>query len=294
MFDHILWRFLVRGDWIEPEDALSAIIETWQFFWGDEERAGYYWAIDADERQIGTRVLLESGMDARNLAALYYGSRLTQQNRWNDHRLALRDICRGLLARPPFPLSSDLLMNCSSLVAEVEPLDPPSPSRIVDEIVALSKFDTRANFLRTIEMRYGYPDFSCRFGKVDVNRDGQRSRVDCLKITAHDAISGQDIAARIAREWMRFEPLDYYRIEQPAEDGKSTKRLFLYDARDGYAIYWDKDLDGRPVELDSCADVSVPSGTMPWISFEISARRADIAMTERLKTVKPEQRVVGA
>ena len=247
IFSHILWRLFAK-DWVEPEFVLESLLQTWGFFWGSDGQTGYFTELQEGQQAQVLQWIREYHADAELLAALYYGAHLTRTERWEDLRFALRDFWRALLCHPPFNVTAEILEETWHILVRLIPYEPPPPTGIVDELAHLAQFETRGSFLRALEERYGYPRGSCAFTKQTVWREPLRREdiVHCLVIGAANALPSKEVAIAMLQGWMRFEGLDYYRINNPPGG-----RVLYYEALEQKGMYWAKDRGDQPSELGS-------------------------------------------
>ena len=238
IFVHILWR-LFSKDWVEPEFVVDSLLQTWTFFWGGSSEAGLFRGLDEDQQALVRRLIQgDQHSDAVLMAALYYSARLTRIERWEECRFALRDFWRETLCRPPFEVTAEILEGTWRVVASVIPYEPPLPTAIVEELVHLAEFESPNSFLRALEERHHLPRGACEFKTQPVYREPlQRSdRIKCLVVSAGDGLPDAGVAVAMLREWMRFEDLDYYRIQDSA-----SARLLYYEGLEQKGLYWTRD-----------------------------------------------------
>lgn len=237
IFNHILWRLFFK-EWVEPEFLVDSLLDTWAFFWGNESQEGYFRRL-AEEQQTQALQFIQGDQhsDSVTLAALYISAHVARLERWADRSLALRDLWRELLRHPPFEIDADVLEQTCHIVSHLFPYQPPLPSAIVKELNRLASFETRSSFLRAFEQRHNYPRGSCAFDKQTVWRQSldRDDRVDCLMLQAQDALLDRDTAIALLQGWVRFEKLDYYRIQ-----ARSTDNLAYFDIHDQAGLFWDK------------------------------------------------------
>lgn len=250
IFSHVLWRLLAK-DWVEHEFVLESFLMMWHFFWGDAERAGYFQTLAPEQQTQVLEWLHQEYAEATMLAAQYDAAYLTRQKGWQDLRFALRDFWRDWLLSQPFAITTDILEITWHIVVNAFPYDPPRPTAIVDELAALTKFETRDSLLLAIEAAYGYPRLSCTFDPVKVLQRAQS--IACLTIRVPDALASKDIAFAILGLCMWAEDLDYYRIHHP-----ETGRLLFYDVLRRDCVYNAKDR-GEMVEFRE-----PPALPLPW------------------------------
>jgi len=252
IFAHILWRLFAK-DWVEPEFVVESLLQAWKFFWGKDRQTGYYTQLDEEQQAQTLQWVREYHADAELLAALHYSARLTRIERWENLRFVLRDFWRAMLCHPPFDVTPEILEETWCIVARLIPYEPPPPTVIVDELTHLVQFETRDNFLRSLEERYHYPGGTCAFESTKVRRASldEPVGVTCLVIRDDGALPDRDEAIGILQEWMRFEDLDYYRIACP--DCNRVRRMLFYEVLDREGVYWARDQGDVPLELGPIA-----------------------------------------
>jgi len=251
IFNHILWR-LFSKDWVEPESVIDFLLQTWSFLWGDNSRAGYFQQLDEEQQtQVLQLIRGDHHSDAVLVAALYYSARLTRIGCWEQQRFSLRDFWRRMLCHPPFEITPETLEEAWYIMVSVIPYEPPLPTAIVEELVRLAAFETDDSFLRKLEERYHYPPGCCRFDDrgVSVRRASfvDSVVVDCLVVSAEDALPNLDAAIALLQEWMRFGNLDYYRISSPDRNG--SRKIVFYEVSDSAGVYWARDRGENPLEF---------------------------------------------
>ncbi len=251
IFSHILWRLFAK-DWVEPEFVIESLLQTWGFFWGNNEQAGYFKELDLEQQTQVCQWVRDYHADAELLAALYYSAYLTHIEQLQELRFALRDFWREFLRHPPLEITAEMLEETWRIVGHLFPYQPPRPTTILDELTRLAQFETPRSILHAIEKRHRFPNGTCSFKSQSVWREPlQRSdHVKCLFISADKALKNKAAAVAVLRDWMRFESLDYYRVHAPAGE-----RLLYYEGLVQQGLYWTK--EWGEMELDCI----VPSST---------------------------------
>jgi hypothetical protein len=271
IFSHILWRLFAK-DWIEPDYLIDSLLEMWQVFWGDHPGEGYFGKMDADKKSLAVEFLQEHKSDSLLLAALFNSAYLTRIKHWDDQRIKLRDFWRYLLEFQPFEWRPDSLEGAWFYLGNLFTYDPPNPTRIVQELEDLARYETLNTFLRSIEMALNYPENCCQFKKERVFREflDDIVSVDCILIACPDGIATQGEAIAILQMWQEFYRLPYYRIAS-----MDRKRLCWFDAEAGEGLYYVKPTP--PVEFKE-----IPKKTpSPW---EVSLERLN-ALAEELSVI---------
>ncbi|PDW05101.1 hypothetical protein [Candidatus Viridilinea mediisalina] len=238
IFSHILWRLWVK-DWLDYNFMVDAFTRTWHAFWGDADDPGCLTTASTESRdQIGT-ILREHHTVATLLASLFDSARWMHTWGWHAQRLALRDFWRVLLTRHAGLITTEVLEQTWHALADAYPQTTPLPAEIVADLAELADFETSGSFLRALESRHGFPAGSCQFERVEVYREplDRTAPVNCLVIAVHNALRSADEAVSLVGEWMRFQPLDYYRIVAPTSH--KAERVVLYEVREHEGLLWD-------------------------------------------------------
>ncbi|HEY4034990.1 MAG TPA: hypothetical protein VGL94_13605 [Ktedonobacteraceae bacterium] len=251
IFTHLLWRLLAK-DWVEQMFVIDTLLQSWNFFWGDEAQLGYFCQLSTDQQEQVLQLVQDNHNDASTFAAFFYAAAVATTGRAERQMFALRNSWRELLLLMPFSLRPQLLIETQRLLAQLLPYDSPSPIAIVSSLARLARFDTRTNFLRHLEAPSRYPPGSCMIEKHRVSRHMQEQAtwVDCLVVHAPEALSDQETAIALLQEWMEAEEIDYYRITTTSHnDPKGKTRLIFYDVLEQKGRYWVQDQGGKGHEL---------------------------------------------
>lgn len=269
IFTHLLWKFFAK-DWVEPEFILDAFVETWSMFWGDEEHLGYFHQLLSEEQLQALQQLEEYSNGSVFLAAFYYGAQLATHEHWEKYLFLLRDCWRAFLCKSPFPLVPSLLTNAQHLLSQLLPYDPPSAVQIVDQLVLLAQFETRANFLRKLEASGPYPVDSFAFIKENI----VRGTVDCLQVRVPEMLATKEAAVALLQEWMSFERLDYYRIAAEKR-GNSPAPLIFYQVSNQRGKYSTREPGKQAQDLEA-----IPLPARDWDSSLAKLRTLAIQLAQ--------------
>lgn len=238
IFSHILVHLLNRNR-LEAEFISDALQETWMFFWGGSEHAGYLRSLTQPEREAAWKVLAEYHHLSLMLAVFYYYGAVPQRRKdWGLQKLIMRGFARQFMTAYPQELDKEMIEGAWVFASELIPYHPPTPSQLVRGIEQLLLFDTMMSFLTGIEKEYDYREGSCSFRRERVFRDHlhDSSMVESLVIKDQRAIETLDVAHAIQQDWELYHPQDYYRIV--SGDGL---RLFFFDTVVGKGRYLRKD-----------------------------------------------------
>lgn len=269
IFTHLLWKFFAK-DWVEPEFILDAFIETWSMFWGDEKHPGYFHQLPSEEQLQSLQQLEEYSNGSVFLAAFYYGAQLATHEHWEKYLFLLHDCWRAFLCKSPFPLLPSLLTNAQHLLSQLLPYDPPSTVQIVDQLVLLAQFETRANFLRKLEASGPYPVDSFAFIKENI----VRGTVDCLQVRVPEMLATKEAAVALLQEWMSFEHLDYYRIAAEKR-GNSPAPLIFYQVSNQRGKYSTREPGKQAQDLEA-----IPLPARAWDSSLAKLRTLAIQLAQ--------------
>ncbi|MBI3944030.1 MAG: hypothetical protein HY326_13520 [Chloroflexi bacterium] len=272
IFNHLLWM-LLKKEWVDTEFVVDALMQSFQLFWGqaggNQTRKGYFWTLPQEQATQVLQWVKEYHADERFLAALYYCAYFTRVEKREALRFALRDFWREFLSFPPFEITEEVIEGAWKLEPDLNAYQPPRPPTIVDELAQLAHFETKGNFLRTLEEAYSFPLFSCKLEKQKVRRPatGQDEVVECLELGVAEVLANIDAALSLLRLWMRCEERDYYRISN-----RATGRVIFYERRNQQGIYWAKDQGSAPVDLDHVMPIPTEWEKMPSLLQRLAAQ----------------------
>ena len=252
VFTHVLWRLFAK-DWVEASFVVDSLIQVWDLIWGDEAQTGYWYLLDAEQQAHALKLIVDYQNDAYMLAAVFYSTKVVAAKSDHKQLFALRAFWRKFLCQPPFPLKAQSLTSAKQLLAHLLPYDAPSATAIVNGLAQIARFDTRANFLRQLEVPGRFATGSCAFEKHSVVRHrGQSAMVDCLVIRAPGALANRDEAMSLLQEWMEAESLDYYRITTKGlNDTTSKSKLIFYDVSAQRGKYWNSEQNGKAFDFEA-------------------------------------------
>lgn len=243
IFGHVLWRIFFN-EWVDADFLVDAFLQTWTFFWGTEEKEGYFRTLGEESQAQVLQWIQEHHADARFIAALYHCAYLTRKEGWDELRFALRDFWRDTLADLPFNITAGILEDAWRIVAQLIPYNTPSPVAIVEELAALASFETRKSLLQKVMQRFELTSDTCYFGRRTVYREflGREDTVECLVVGNEQPLADRDTAVSVLRTWMRGEEREYYRIQ-----ARESKQVLFYEVTTEEGIYWTG--EGSEVEL---------------------------------------------
>jgi len=162
--------------------------------------------------------------------------------------LSLRAFVRSFFAQLPLTFSEPCLETTWKMVAQAQAYDPPRPTLIAKAIRRLADFDTKDNYLRTVEHAYGLRGYFCSFVRERVYRPalGKQENVVVLRIDDPAALSmfDEDMAADLMEGWMRFDAVGHYRVAT-----KDSQRMLYYDTANRRGVYWASDGADRPLDI---------------------------------------------
>ncbi len=253
IFSHVLWRLFAK-EWIEPEFIIDSLLKTWELFWGNERRYGYYSTLTQQEQTQVRQFIREYHADAQLLASLFHSAGYLRSaylsyidneyfqdaEAYQAQQLQLRDFWRSMLVRLPFQITPEVLEEAWRIVGNLMVYEPPRPVTIADKLAALADFETRENFIRLLVDRHGFAASSCRFEKAMVMRESfsEPVSVDCLVLSGSTALADCETAITVLKGWMKFQKLDYYRVVFP--DANQSDRLIFYDVEQTSGTYFRK------------------------------------------------------
>ena len=249
IFSHVLWR-LFSFEWIEEDFVADSALKMMQFMWGDsKERKGYFHLLDEQGKSLCADIIVKSQGVGRLFATIFYIDFLVTQSDEKEFRLELRNFLRHILISMPFEVTSDILIEVWLLLGPLFIYNPPLPSDIVTRLELLVNWETQESFLRNIERTEGIRKHGCRFSAfpVTVMRPAVRELVQIRQLEFIDStgIDNQERAEIVCRLWMKFQPMDFYRMTNV--DGKI---LFLYDREYQKGLYVNRD---KGIEIDILA-----------------------------------------
>ncbi len=251
IFTHVLWRLFAKG-WVEEPFIVDALIQSWDLFWGNESKTGYWYLLDKEEQTYALQLLKEYHSDANMLASLFYSAKVTSVKGQEKNMFALQAIWRTMLCKLPFPLETQALAEAKQMLAYLLPYEAPTAITMVNGLAQLARYDTRANFLRQLKTSGRYVHGSCNMEKHPLQRQGMPAIADCLIIRSPNALADYNEAMAVLQEWTEAESLDYYRIMTAGHnDDMSKNRLIFYDVSRQKGKYWNKEQGGNGIDFEA-------------------------------------------
>lgn len=121
IFNHLLALLVVRKI-IDEDVGVECQLELWYWLFGlcTDDDAGFFGSLDQDEYLAARKIFGDTRSDAMLIAASYRAALLTRREGWEEDRIELRDLWRGLLGPDtPLIITSDVLR---AAAAEAAPL----------------------------------------------------------------------------------------------------------------------------------------------------------------------------
>lgn len=234
IFSHILWKLFFK-EWMDDEYIVKALQTLWYGYWGDQSEKGVFENLGEQEQEKSLKIIRHHHTDGIMLASLFYCAYVSHIERWNTSRINLRDFWRTFVAKQPFEIGDEVLLDAWTFLENPFPYDTPSPSRIVQELQWLAEFETEKSILGSIEKQVGLPKYCCHFDKQQkVYRPSIHDEifVDCLVINQDKAIQTLDRATDILQVWRKLDEREYYRMTS-----QDRLRLLWYDVVSNKGFY---------------------------------------------------------
>ena len=191
--------------------------------------------MDEDDRRQVHEFVLNYRNDGLIFAALYYANSICLRNNDDERRLGLRYFLRGILTNQPFVIEEKTLEAAWLLLGSIYAIDTPSPSKVIVQLTTLANFENLMTFLRGVEKKFGFSEYSCKFDRQQVYREHlqKSASVEVLIINGSGNILTKDSFYEITHRWGKYHPRDYYRIMII-----DRSKLFFFDMvnRSGYYV----------------------------------------------------------
>lgn len=245
IFSHILWR-LFGKDWLEPEFIIESLLNTWDFFWGKGDKGGYFATLTSEERSDLLEWIAEHRTDSEIIASLCYSAYWTRYQLRVELRLSLRDCWHVLLRNMLFAITEANLEVAWRILAVLVRYDPPSPTAMVEELIALALYETRDDFLTKLEQRLHSAQNSCKFDRQSVWSPARNATwsADCLVVNVPGSLWDWEQARGLLELWMEFESLDYYRIACPIDGA-----VIFYEPPTKSGVFWSNKPGEQPMDF---------------------------------------------
>ena len=248
----MLYR-LFSKDWLESDEIIDTLIQSWRLFWGSQAIPGYFYQLSVEEQLEIWEWMRKYGNDSLILATYYYGAMIVIKEQREDLRFSLRDSLRDLLSLSPFPLITEVLDGAQKLLASLLPYRPPNAMEMMKELDQLAHFETQRHFKDALVAEGLLPAGSFSFRKDSYQREqyGPKVFVDCLVIESSAALSSKEKALSLLQVWMQAQQLDYYRIiSKEPNDVQEYRYLIFYDMKEQRGKYAVRGEDDRPHAQD--------------------------------------------
>ena len=233
IFSHILWKLFFM-EWMDVEFIVKALQTLWYSYWGDQSEKGVFENLGEQEQEKTLKIIRHHHTDGIMIASLFYCAYVSHIESWNTSRINLRDFWRTFVAKQPFEIGDEVLLDAWTFLENPFPYDTPSPSRIVQELQWLAEFETEKSILGSIDKQVELAEHSCYFKQQKIHRPSidDEKFVDCLVINQDKAIETRDRAIDILQVWRNLEERKYYRMIS-----KDGLRLLWYDLVSEKGIY---------------------------------------------------------
>jgi hypothetical protein len=241
IFSHLLWQLSLK-DWFAPDlhFLIQSQLDTWDFFWGGEQKPGYFQTLPAADKALAEKWLREHSADARFLAALYRGSHASNNPHGLELRIQLRDCWRSFLTTLPVTITPVVWEDVWLIAAELNLLTPPQLDHILNDLVSLAAYNTEKQFRQVLVDRYQVRPESISFRLDKMARQKHPSisqTVKSLEVQLKQRALELETAVAILQEWLYLERLPRYRI--CFKVATSSQLILYYDADQKAGWYWD-------------------------------------------------------
>ncbi|NQT67611.1 MAG: hypothetical protein HQ569_08585 [Actinobacteria bacterium] len=233
IFNHLILR-LFDEEWTEKSFLVKSFLKIWSFFWGKNDKIGYLESLESDEKNTTTKLLNKYRSKSQLLAGLNKSIQYINSNEDINLLLELRDFLRYLLINENFKISKKIMNDTYNYISLKGLNEKEIIEDFLNNINYCGIYESRNSFLGQIKKYGDLKIINCNFSKVNVSRDvyhGGES-VNCIIINSKKFLNHNNLF-NILKEWMRFDKLDYYRIEE-----NNFKTGIFYDKREGIGKYW--------------------------------------------------------
>ena len=120
IFNHLCW-VLIQKDRADPLKLIDAQTTLWRFFWGDEERTGYFSTLSTGDQEATLDILDRHHSEAVLLCSMFQAYKHTSLEREDSAIIEVRDSWRTILLHPLFqPTDSAVHQSANQLQNECE------------------------------------------------------------------------------------------------------------------------------------------------------------------------------
>lgn len=120
IFNHLCWR-LIKIDLADPLKLIDAQTTLWRFFWGDEDRAGYFSTLSTGEQEAALDILERHHSEAVLLCSIFQAYKHTSHGKDSRAMVEVRDAWRTILIHPMFqPTETAVRQSANQLQTECE------------------------------------------------------------------------------------------------------------------------------------------------------------------------------
>ena len=99
VFNHLCWK-LIQVDLAEPLRVIDAQTTIWRFFWGDNEKSGYFAALSEGEQEAALEILDHHHSEATLLCSLFQACGHVRNEQHDRALVEVRDAWRTVLVHP--------------------------------------------------------------------------------------------------------------------------------------------------------------------------------------------------
>jgi hypothetical protein len=233
IFLRLLW-LLFSKDYLEEDFIIRSLLQIWTNYFGSASKMGVYEVLNSEEKDKVNQMIAEYHSDSLMISSLYYSAYLSRANGWHDIRMGLRDFWNDFISDPPISMENSLIENAWNFLSEINMQDTIKPSRMIQELVWLSRSSSDEELLSQIAEQSHLPNNCCSFQVEKVMKPAinKTSSSKTLTIDYDDALESLEKAINILQTWRKFDDREYYRIKT-----KDQSHLLWYDTRSENGVY---------------------------------------------------------
>jgi hypothetical protein len=225
IFNHLL-TLLVGLEVLDETFGIAAQLRLWRRLFGDstDDDPGFYGTLDEDDRLAAWEVFCRRHGEAITVIGMCQAARTTRQDGWDEARIDLRNLWRGLLGgeQSMLAITDDLVAAATAHT----PVPSGSAGDAAAELEALARHHTPAELASAVAAAVDARSNSVRMGRGQVRRGSRGESVEeQLIIDDPEARLTWSTAEAAIAAWMALEPdRDYYRLEH-----RTGKTVAVYD-----------------------------------------------------------------
>lgn len=238
IINHLLLR-VFDEDLDDKSFIADALLNLWDFFWGNKNSLGYYNNLEEEIRSEALNFLEKNNLELHIMVSIYKISNYLEVEK--EKNIKIRDFLRHILNLKVLALSKEKLNDIFNYIGRFTLDGLGDQLNIIGTLKVIVNFETEKNFLKTLRDYFNSLIKNCFFEYDLVFRKSisKNYNAKCLKLITNFPIKFKE-ALDILSEWTRFEVLDYYRIHDVKHEC-----LIFYDSFDGTGKYFKMDKEGN-------------------------------------------------